>query len=61
MAKTTDEIATAVMGGLYHFIDRASGADIDRNENHDPFICWFKPGIPFGPDDFRFSKWRLLE
>jgi hypothetical protein len=58
MAKTTDEVATALMNSLYGFVDASLG-DEDDDSAHDPFVCWCKPGIPFEPDDFRFSKFFL--
>jgi hypothetical protein len=58
MAKTADEIASALMSGLYTYVDASMGDERDDNA-HDPFVAWCKPGIPFEPDDFRFSKFML--
>jgi len=54
MAKTPDEISAALMNFLYHFVATASG-DVDKAAK-DPFVCWFKPGVPFEPEDFRFAQ-----
>ena len=58
MAKTADEIANALMSALYGFVDASLGG-VDDEAERDPFVCWCKPGIPFEPDDFRFSKFML--
>jgi len=55
MAQSIDEIANAVMNYLYSFVGKAAG-DVDAASTDDPFVCWCKPGIPFEPDDFKFSK-----
>jgi len=54
MPKTPDEIANALMSGLYGLIAKATG-DIEGGTEDDSFIAWCKPGIPFEPDDFRFA------
>jgi hypothetical protein len=52
MAKSIDEIATALMNTLYALFGEISG-------DNDPFVCWYKPGIPFDAEDFRFAKFML--
>jgi hypothetical protein len=58
MPKTADEIASALMGGLYKFVSLAAGDG--EATNADPFVAWCKPGIPFEPEDFRFAKFMLI-
>lgn len=58
MAKTAEEIATALMGGLYSLVCHAAG-DADGDPTDDPFIAWCLPGIPFDPEDFHFAKFML--
>ena len=58
MSKSIDEIATALMGGLYSLVAKTAG-DVDAGSADDPFIAWCKPGIPFEPEDFRFARFGL--
>ena len=59
MSKTPEEIANALMGGLYALIGKAAG-DVDASSDDDPFIAWCKPAVPFEPDDFRFARFMLV-
>lgn len=58
MVKTAEEVAAALMGGLYKFVSIADGGT--DGVGTDPFIAWCRPGVPFDPEDFRFAKHMLI-
>jgi hypothetical protein len=56
MPKSPEELANALMGLLYSYATMATGGKPD-DPSTAPFVAWFKPGIPFAPEDFRFAQY----
>lgn len=59
MPKTAEELANSLMGILYSYVQKSTAGPAEGTAD-DPFVAWFRPGVPFEPEDFRFAKYMLV-